>query len=196
MRRGLAILAVGILALVGGGGSAGGAADKPARGVSVRVLGRVGVRRNVHLSLQPTAGLPAGGYYYAVLVLEPYKRYTGRRLPPCAVSSDMLRTNYGYPHPGRPVRLTLTPAKLPSGHWCPGGRYLGGVYAVPHPPPCESRYPCRGEPYEAPSPCWELKTGQHVCGVVAQPKRWSYPEGLPRPLASGARVIARFHVNF
>lgn len=190
------ILAAGILALSGGAASLGAVAGAPAKGVSVRLLGRVGVRRNVHLSFHPTKDLPAGGYYYAVLVLEPYKRFTSRRLPPCAASSDMLRTDYGYPHPGRPVRLTLTPGRSPAGHWCPGGSYLGGVYAVPHAPPCESSYPCGSEPYKPPSPCWESETGQRACGKVAQPRRWSYPDGLPRPRAVGARVIARFHVKF
>lgn len=154
------------------------------------------MNRNVHLAFQPTGVLPAGGYYYAVLVLAPYRHYTGQNLPRCATSSDMLRTDYGYPHPGRPVRLTLTPASSSGGHWCAGGTYLGGIYAVPHPPPCESRYPCRSEPYNTPSPCWELKTGQRVCGEVAQPRRWSYPEGLPRPLDPDARIITRFHVSF
>jgi hypothetical protein len=194
MRRGLSILAVGAFVL-GIAGPAGVVASV-SRVASVRLLGKPNVRRNVHLSFHPSGDLPAGGYYYAVIVLKPYKHYTEKAPPPCATSSDMLRTDYGYPHPRQPVRLALTPAQSATGHWCRGGDYLGGIYAVPHPPPCESRYPCRSEPYKAPSPCWELKTGQRVCGVVAQPKRYAYPEGLPRPLASGARIVARFRVTF
>lgn len=194
--RVIVILAAGFLGLVGGAASIGVAASTPSPGIAVHLLGKVGVRRNVHVSFHPGAGLPMGGYYYAVLILEPYKRYTGRMPPPCATSSDMLRTDYGYPHPGQPVKLTLTPARSPAGHWCTGGSYLGGIYAVPHAPPCERRYPCGSEPYKPPSPCWESETGQKVCGTVAEPRRWAYPDGLPRPLASGARIITSFHVKF
>jgi hypothetical protein len=194
MTRGLSILVIGVVTL----GIAGptGVLASVSRAVSVHLLGNPNVRRNVHLSFRPIGDLPAGGYYYAVVVLRPYKHYTNRMPPPCATSSDMLRTDYGYPHPGQPVRLALTPAQSTAGRWCRGGDYLGGIYAVPHSPPCESRYPCRSEPYKAPSPCWELKTGQRVCGVVAQPKRYAYPEGLPKPLAPGAHIIAHFRVTF
>jgi hypothetical protein len=54
------------------------------------------------------ARLPEGGYYYAVIVLERYKHYTRKAPPPCATSSDMQKTDYGYPHPGQPVKLALT----------------------------------------------------------------------------------------
>ena len=45
-----------------------------------------------------------------------------------------------YPQPTGVVALTLTPSKSKSltEHWCHGGSYEGGVYAVPHPPPCET----------------------------------------------------------
>jgi hypothetical protein len=168
MRRGSMVLATGVLALVGVG-SASGAPRAPTGAATVRVLDRIGVHRNVHLAFQPTGVLPAGGYYYAVLVLAPYRRYTRQNPPRCATSSDMLRTDYGYPHPGQPVRLTLTPASSPAGHWCPGGTYFGGIYAVPHPPPCESRYPCRSEPYKPPSPCWELKPASGYAGRSHSP---------------------------
>jgi hypothetical protein len=194
MRRGLSILVVGAVVL--GMTAPTSVVASVSRVISVHLLGAPNVRRNVHLSFRPVSVLPAGGYYYAVVVLEPYKHYTRSAPPPCATSSDMLRTDYAYPHPGQPVGLALTPAESTTGHWCRGGDYLGGIYAVPHAPPCESRYPCRSESYKAPSPCWEFKSGQRVCGEVAQPKRYVYPEGLPRPLASGARIVAYFHVTF
>ncbi len=106
----------------------------------------------------------------------------------------MEKTDYGYPQPGRSVRLTLTPAKSVAGHWCRGGNYLGAVYAVPHAPPCNRAYPCRSEPYE-PSPCFEIAPGRRACGVVARPKLYRYPDGLPAPLAKGTRIIGRFAVT-
>jgi hypothetical protein len=151
---------------------------------------------NVHISFQPTDRLPPGGYYYAVIVLNLFKHYTRQSPPPCATSSNMERTDYGYPQPGHPVRLALTPAKSATGHWCPGGDYSGGIYAVPYPPPCNSTYPCRSEPYKAPSPCFEIAPGRRACGVVALPKRYSYPEGLPAPLAKGTRIVGHFEVKF
>jgi hypothetical protein len=191
-RRLLPILVGSIVALTAAG-SVGASAGT--RAVSVHVQRKPSVAGNVHISFQPTDRLPEGGYYYAVLVLEPYKHYTRASLPPCATSSDMERADYGYPHPGRPVRLALTPAKSPAGHWCRGGVYSGGIYAVPDAPPCESTYPCRNsEPYER-SDCFELENGRRACGIV-RPKHYSYPEGLPTPLAKGARIIARFQVTF
>jgi hypothetical protein len=56
MSRGLAILGVGILVLVGGAASLGAVAGTPKKGVSVRVVGRVGVRRNVHVSFSTWGG--------------------------------------------------------------------------------------------------------------------------------------------
>jgi hypothetical protein len=80
----------------------------------------------------------------------------------------MFDTNYGYPQPNGVVALTLSPSKALTAH-CHGGSYEGGVYAVPHPSPCESTYPCRSE---------------------------AYPGRLPAPVASGARIVARFTVKF
>ena len=164
--------------------------------VSVHVQPKPSVTGNVHVSFHPIDQLLPGGYYYAVIVLKPYRHYTRTSPPPCAASSDMLKTDYGYPHPEQPVKLALTPAKSVTGYWCPGGTYTGAVYAVPHAPPCESTYPCRSEPYEPPSPCWELESGHKVCGEVAQPKSYTYPEGPPKPIAKGARIIGRFTVTF
>ncbi len=137
--------------------------------------------------------LPEGGYYYAVIVLKPYKKYTRTSPPPCATSSDMQRTDYGYPQPGGEVALALTPAKSHTRHWCPGGDYLGAIYAVPHAPPCESAYPCRSEPYK--KPCAGIGPGC-VEGVVARPREWAYPQGLPTPLASGTTIVGHFTVTF
>jgi hypothetical protein len=158
----------------------------------VHVQARISVRENVHASFHAQT-LPDGGYYYAVIVLRPYKRYTWRSPPPCSSSNDMQRTDYGYPQTNSAVALALTPAKSSTRHWCPGGSYEGAIYAVPHAPPCENSYPCRAEPYK--EPC----TGVHpgcVEGVVARPKEWHYPDPLPAPLASGTRIVARFAVRF
>jgi hypothetical protein len=161
--------------------------------VSVRVPGLVSVGQSVHVSFRARP-LPGGGYYYAVLVLKPYRHYTRSSAPPCATSSDMQRTDYGYPRHGQ-VALALTPARSRAGHWCRGGAYVGAIYAVPHAPPCEGRYPCRGEPYEPPSPCWHVE-GRVLCGVVALPKQYAYPDGLPTPLARGTTIVGHFAVRF
>jgi hypothetical protein len=165
-----------------------------AQAVSVHVQRNLAVSQNVHISFRPRP-LPQGGYYYAVLVLKPYRNYTRASPPPCATSSNMQRTDYGYPRGDGQIALALTPASSRTGQWCRAGAYLGAVYAVPHRPPCGGRYPCRSEPYEPPSPCWQLG-GRVVCGVVALPRRYAYPDGLPRPLASGTRIVARFTVGF
>jgi hypothetical protein len=176
-------------------GSAGAAASTQSDPVSVRVQQKPSVTGNVHISFRPTGHLPPGGYYYAVIVLKPYKHYTRYAPPPCATSSDMEKTDYGYPHPGRPVRLALTPAKSPAGHWCRSGAYSGGIYAVPHTPPCESTYPCRSEPYK--EPCAGVGPGCPVHdGVVAKPELYHYPIGLPNPIAEGTRIIGHFQVTF
>jgi hypothetical protein len=165
--------------------------------VAVHVQRKLSITGNVHVSFHPTDPLPVGGYYYAVIVLKPYKHYTRKSPPPCATSSDMQHTDYGYPHPGRPVQLALTPAESVTRHWCRGGVYSGGIYAVPQPPPCESTYPCLyAEPYKAPSPCFEIAPGQRACGVVARPELYRYPDGLPTPLVKGTRIIAHFRVTF
>jgi hypothetical protein len=164
--------------------------------VAVHVQRSVHVRADVHVSFRAGSKLPPGGYYYGVIVLKPYRGYTREHPPPCSTSSNMQRTDYGYPASDRSVRLALTPGRSKTAHWCPGGAYSGAVYAVPEAPPCESRYPCRAEPYEPPSPCWELSTGHRVCGVVALPRIYSYPDGVPRPLAKGTRIVGRFTVSF
>jgi hypothetical protein len=156
------------------------------------------VGQNVHITFRAHK-LPHHGYYYAVIVLKPYKKYTPNSPPPCSPSSNMSAADYGYPRPNGEVKLTLTsvltPTEAPTKQWCPGGFYEGGVYAVPHPPPCESRYPClRSEPYKIPPQCF-TSAGRQYCGLVL-PKGWRYPEGLPKPLASGTRIVARFTVRF
>jgi hypothetical protein len=171
-----------------------------AHALSVHVQRHRAVRQNVHITFRAHK-LPEHGYYYAVIVLRPYKHYTASSPPPCSPSSNMWATNYGYPRPDGEVKLTLTsiltPTEGPTKQWCPGGSYEGGVYAVPHPPPCESRYPCRSEPYKQPNrkPC----TGSpSTCffGVVARPGQYAYPDPLPKPLASDTRTVARFTVRF
>jgi len=194
MQRRFHVLILGVVTL-SAAGSVGAAASTQPLIVSVHVQRKPSIAGSVHITFRPAEQLPSGGYYYAVIVLKQYKHYTRTTPPPCATSSDMEKTDYGYPYSGRPVRLALTPAKSTAGHWCPGGAYSGGIYAVPHSPPCESTYPCRSEPYE-PNPCWELENGRKVCGKVAQPKLYAYPEALPKPIARGARIIGRFQVTF
>jgi hypothetical protein len=160
--------------------------------VTVRLETKPTVGRNVGLSFS-AAPLPGGGYYYGVLVLAPYRHYTRTVPPACSTSSDMQRTDYGYPQPKGLVTLALTPAKSDTHRWCHGGSYEGAIYAVPHAAPCEGAYPCRAEPYE-PSPCWSYE-GRPVCGVVAA-KLWRFPDALPQPLASGTTILAHFSVRF
>jgi hypothetical protein len=195
MRWRLHVLIVSAVAL-SVAGSVGAAAGTQPDAVSLHVQQKPSVAGNIHISFHSTEHLPQGGYYYAVIVLKQYKHYTQDEPPPCATSSNMERTDYGYPHPGRPVRLALTPTKSAAGHWCHGGTYSGGIYAVPYPPPCNNTYPCRSEPYKEPSPCFEIAPGHRACGVVAKPKLYRYPDGLPTPLAKGTRIIGRFHVSF
>ena len=165
-----------------------------AQALSVHVEHEPHIRANVHLHFTAPA-LPKGGYYYAVVVLRRYQHHTRASPPSCSTSSDMQRTDYGYPQSNGVVTLALTPAKSATHHWCSVGFYEGAIYAVPHAPPCEKRYPCRSEPYEPPSPCWG--TGGHiVCGVVAQPALWRYPDPLPAPLASGTTIRGRFSLTF
>ena len=125
---------------------------------------------------------------------RPYKRYTRRTPPPCATSSNMERTDYGYPAPDGAVRLTLTPTVSATHHWCRGGSYIGAIYAVPHAPPCESKYPCRSEPYEPRVPAgkstdaryagWWLCHG-NTNTPTAYPSRWRPARG-----SSGASAVA------
>jgi hypothetical protein len=186
MRRTLGALIVGVIAL----GIAGAAVA--AESVSVHVQSKPVAGQNVHIRFH-ARHLPAGGYYYAVIVLTRYKHYTRDAPPPCATSSDMQRTDYGYPQPSGGVALALTPAKSLTGHWCPAGDYLGAIYAVPHAPPCDSTYPCRSEPHE--QPCAGVGPGC-VHGIIKRLGEWSYPQGLPTPLASGTTIVGRFTVRF
>jgi len=160
--------------------------------VSVHVQRRLAARKNVHITFHAPR-LPEGGYYYAVIVLKPYKKYTRTSPPPCAMSSDMQRTDYGYPQSNGQVALALTPAKSSTGHWCPSGSYEGAIYAVPHAPPCESAYPCHGEPHK--ELCPGIGPGC-VRGRVEIRKAYEYPDGLPRPRATGTTIVARFSVRF
>ena len=193
MPRGVHALIVCGLALAMAG-SVGASAIALPKTVSVHVQRKLSVRESVRISFR-SGQLLGAGYYYAVIVLKPYRKYTRQTPPPCSTSSNMERTDYGYRQPDGSVRLALTPAASASRDWCRGGAYIGAVYAVPHPPPCESKYPCPSETYK-PGPCWELASGHRVCGVVALPRRYAYPDGLPVPLATGTRVVGRFSVVF
>jgi hypothetical protein len=158
-----------------------------ANSLHLKVQTKLSTRENVHLSFKASP-LPEGGYYYAVVVLKaPYRGHDAVEEPPaCALSSNMQRTDYGWPDHGT-VLLALTPAKSHTRHWCPGGSYEGAIYAVPHPPPCESSYPCRAEPYEA---------RPNRYGVTAKPGEWHWPDPLPPPLAKGTKIIDHFTIKF
>ncbi|HEV2945713.1 MAG TPA: hypothetical protein VGX26_11440 [Solirubrobacteraceae bacterium] len=186
----LHLLIAGVVALTAAGSVD---ASTGTQTVPVNVQQKPSIVGNVHISFPSTGSLPPDSYYYAVMVLKPYKHYTQEVPPPCATSSNMEKTDYGYPRPGRPVRLVLTRAKSLAGHWCRGGVYSGGIYAVPYPPPCNSTYPCRSEPYK--EPCAGIRPGC-VEGVVAKPRFYRYPDGLPAPLAKGTRIIGHFKVSF
>lgn len=160
--------------------------------VSVHLHPKPAAQRDVHVTFRARQ-LPEGGYYYGVIVLKPYKKYTRSSPPPCATSSNMQRTDYGYPRSNGKVLLTLAPAPSSTKHWCRGGSYVGGIYAVPHAPPCEGTYPCHSEPYK--EPCAGVAPGC-VHGVVALPKEYAYPDGLPTPRAPGTTVVAHFSVKF
>jgi hypothetical protein len=189
------VSALVLLATLAPAGVAGASASGAPGEVAVHVEGKPTVTDNVAVSFRPTAQLPAGGYYYAVIVLKPYRHFTRAAPPPCAVSSDMQKAAYGYARPGHVVRLVLTRTRSRSHDWCRGGSYIGGIYAVPKRPPCESKYPCASEYSEA-SPCWEIEPGRKVCGVVVRPRAYAYPDGLPAPLEKGTRIIGHFRVTF
>lgn len=163
-----------------------------AQALTLHVQHRLETSRGVRLSFTAPA-LPEGGYYYAVLVLRPYRHFTRAAPPPCSTSSDMQRTDYGWPDASGTVVLRVTPARSHTGHWCPGGVYGGGVYAVPHAPPCNAEYPCSSEPYK--QPCAGVGPGC-VLGVIALPREWAWPDPLPVPRAAGATMEAHFAVAF
>jgi hypothetical protein len=151
---------------------------------------------DVHISFQPRGRLPRGGYYYAVLVLQGYPSGAAGEAPSCAVSSDMAKTQYGFPRRGHRLRLTILPASSAAGGWCSGGHYAGALYAVPHRPRCSYSSPCYGRSSQLVGPCWIVGEGRRVCGVVVRRPPYSYPGGLPRPIDASSRVVARFHVSF
>jgi hypothetical protein len=164
----------------------------PAQALTVHVQSRPAIRHNVHLTGHAPR-LAQGGYYYAVIVLEQYKRYTRNSPPPCSTSSNMQGTDY--PRANDELPLTLGPTRSATGHWCRGGTYAGALYAVPHTPPCESAYPCSSEPPPPGRQCAGVASGC-VLGIVARPGAYAYPDGLPTPRASGTAIVAHFTVKF
>jgi hypothetical protein len=161
--------------------------------VSVLAPAHPSARKSLQVSFHPRAALPLGGYYYAVLVLRDYQLAVQEKQPPCAISSNMERTAYGYPHGGRALRLTLTPARSPSNRWCSRGSYAGAIYAVPHRPPCSRAYSCYGKSTQS-GGCWNVE-GRILCGVVAIPL-YTYPGGLPKPIDRRSQIVGRFQVSF
>ncbi len=175
------------LAFAGLAGAAGGGAA-----VSLTLPAHPALGKPVAIVVHPHRALPKGGFYYVVLVLH---EYPGTTQPGCAISSNMQATQYGFAAALKAVRLRLTPAPGGGAGWCPGGKYLGAVYADPRRPPCSSAYPCSGhKSSEYGSPCWELE-GHPVCGVVVRPT-YSYPGGLPKPITKRTYIAARFTIDF
>ncbi len=191
-----------IAALAALGCSSALAASKSAP-VSVDVPPHPSITGDVTISFTPREPLPNGGYYYAVVVLTKHyaKRLSSKR---CAQASDMEYTEYGYPGPGKPVSLTLSPEKTGSASgastaldWCAGAAYRGAVYAVPHGKPCRRFEPCYGhstapECYSGEPLC---SNGKQLYGIVARPKP-RQPGELPQPRDGSARIVAYFHVRF
>lgn len=169
-------------------------AAKPGQ-LAVRVQPRLDAAGSVHVSFHPADHLPPGGYYYAVIVLKPYRHFTRAAPPRCATSSNMEKTDYGFPQPAHALGLALTRTASAQHRWCPGGTYIGAIYAVRSAPPCNGTHPCRSESYEA-SPCFELEGGRRVCGVVVRPRVYAYPDGLPSPLEQSTHIVGRFQLTF
>lgn len=187
-RRALCAVTLALFVLLPCAPSLGAAV--PPRSVSVQAPENANPVAAVAVSFQTHLHLPLGGYYYAVAALSSYRTPVGEE-PRCAVSSDMLRTEYAFPRTTRQVRmqLRLFPAPFGNGEWCPGGTYVGAIYAVPHPPPCTRAYPCFGRGSCGPS--------GGVCGVVRRPTYgYSYPGGLPKPIDRKSRMVGRFTLTF
>jgi hypothetical protein len=171
--------------------------------VSVQVPHHLSTASDFMISVKPREPPPAGGYYYGVAVLTKYyaRRLSSKR---CAQASDMEYTEYGYPGPGKPVTVTLSPEKvrLASGatttrDWCRGATYKGAVYAIPHGKPCRRFEPCYGH-----STAPECYSGEALCindkrvyGVVAKGKPRQLGQ-LPQPRDGSARIVAYFRVRF
>ena len=194
-RRFAAFVAVVLVAF---GCSSALAASKSAA-VPVEVSRRLSITGDLTISFKPSEPLPSGGYYYAVVVLTKYyaKHLSSAR---CAGASDMDYTEYGYPGPGKPVSLTLSPEKSSAASgatttlaWCRGATYRGAVYAVPHGKPCRRSEPCSGpECYSGEQLC---DNGKQLHGKIRRPKH-PEPGELPQPRDSSTRIIAYFRVRF
>lgn len=191
--------AVGIAAIVSLSSSLAATRSTP---VSVKVPHHPRIAGDVTISFRPVKPLPSGGYYYAAAVLAKYyaKHLRAAR---CARASNMEQTEYDYPNRDQRVNLVLGPEKYlpPSGrvlhlHWCAGATYTGGIYAVPHPPPCSRSEPCYGH-----STVPECYPGEELCSngkrVYGKPfRRYERAGELPRPRDSSTRIVARFLVRF
>lgn len=192
-------MAVVLVAVCGSGALAASGSGA----VSVDVPRHPSVAGDVTISFEPREPLPAGGYYYGVVVLTKHdaKRLSLKR---CAQESDMQYTEYGYPGLGKPVSLALGPEKTQPTpettiihRWCAGATYRGAVYAIPHGKPCRRFEPCYGH-----STAPECYPGEQLCsngrqlhGVVARLKPRK-PGQLPVPRGRSAQIVAYFHVRF
>ncbi len=201
MPRKHCILILAVVVLVASGMASALAAIKP-KPVSVEVPRHPRIVGDFTIGFRSREPLPNGGYYYAVVVLTKYyaKHPSSVR---CAQASNMDYTEYGYPGPGRPVYLRLSPEKsaLTTGEplpldWCSGATYQGAVYAVPHGLPCRRSEPCYGH-----STAPECYAGEALCsggkqlhGKVRNRRR--HAGELPEPRDSSTRIIAHFRVPF
>lgn len=157
-RYGLSVLGALVIACAMCGTARAGAAA-----VSVHVQ-KPNLKRSVHISFRPIGKLPPDGYYYAVMVLRPYRHYPRASPPPCSSASDMERADYGYPQSGKPVRLALTPARSTTGHWCRGGTYAGAIYAVPKRRPAKANIRAAANPMNHPVRAGKSRLGAGPAG--------------------------------
>lgn len=149
------------------------------------------VSGDLHIRVKSHSNLPPTSDYYAVVVLKDYRHYSSQAPPPCAISSDMSRTEYSVAHHGT-THLTLSPAASAEGRWCPGN-YIGAIYTVPHSPNCNRGCPSA---HKDVLPMTETPSIPAVPGESGEGEPYSYPGGLPKSIGRNARIIGRFEVGF
>lgn len=185
-------LAVGALLTLGLAGPAPATAASGLGHLSVTVPSQPLVSGDLHIRFGPPENEPQRGYYYAVVVLDNYRHYSPQAPPPCAISSDMGHTEYGFSHRGTLTHLTLTPATSAETQWCPG-TYIGAVYKVPHKPRCSRYYPCSHRSARTFTGKLPIPIGY---GRAREGEPYSYPGGLPNPIDRSAHIVGRFEVEF
>jgi hypothetical protein len=186
-------LAVGVLLTLGLAGLALATVASGLGHLSVTVPPQPLVSGDLHIRFGPPHdNKPQRSYYYAVVVLKNYHHYSPQAPPPCAISSDMGHTEYGFPHRGKLTHLTLTPATSAENQWCPG-TYIGAVYSVSHRSRCSRYYPCSHGSNRTFTGKLPISIGH---GRAREGEPYSYPGGLPNPIDRSAHIVGRFEVEF